>query len=161
MIYHVLCFPSLLLLFCSPTFPFFRSNTLLIHSYPTTFFSFATDMCRIVHYKFCFNNPTKLPPKDEIIRCSEWPQLELDARAGDPEARRELRSHIQGMLLIVLFPFPCRNREVNNNAETQKDVETELIHVSEKLPGGTCVPDKSDAIFHAAGRGRSSADTDV
>lgn len=62
----------------------------------------ATAMCKIVRYKLCISNSGQVPPEDELIRCSEWSQLALDARTGDATARRQYLSHIQCKLLNPL-----------------------------------------------------------
>jgi hypothetical protein len=51
-------------------------------------------MCELTRYEFCVKNPNKLPPKDQLVRCSAWEQMKSNARKGGDRAKERLKSHI-------------------------------------------------------------------
>lgn len=67
----------------------------------SSYHPFALVMCRLTRYKFCIECGRQ-PPKDELTRCSEWPQLVSDAQKGDAAARERLKEHMRRKLSIVL-----------------------------------------------------------
>lgn len=72
-------------------------------------------------------NPSRQLPSDELVRCAEWPRLASEARSGDAAARDRLKAHMEA---------------------TQESVRTKIVHVSEVLAGGTCVPDHRAVVFY-------------
>ncbi|ERF69841.1 hypothetical protein EPUS_09057 [Endocarpon pusillum Z07020] len=81
-------------------------------------------MCKITRYKFCvegFDSKRRLPP-ESTDRCKEYQKLEAEARTGEFMAQRRLVDHL---------------------SYSDKWPQVEKVHVSQVLPGGTCVPDPS------------------
>ena len=108
-------------------------------------------MCQLTRYKFCCDCD-RVPPRDKITRCSEWPRLVSDAQKGDAAARERLKDHMRCKLSIVPhFHSHSLQREdklIKSYADTQNHPVTEVLHVSNVLAGGTCVPDERDAIVY-------------
>jgi hypothetical protein len=104
-------------------------------------------MCKITRYKFCseLKSPVKALPPGKTDRCREFPQLVQDARTSDLMAARRLVDHISCKFSISLVP--CRSKENNDRyADSHGWVQTEVVHVSKVLPGGTCVPNRRQRL---------------
>lgn len=113
----------------------------------------------MIRYQFCVRVAGRQPPTDKLKTCSERAQLVLDAQVGGTADKGKLKKHDEGKFLIN--PDLPHARRVESHPDALKTIEIEIIHVSEVLIGGSCVPDRSERTLYHAQKGRDSAQTDL
>jgi hypothetical protein len=104
-------------------------------------------MCKLTHYRFC-TATTKQPPEDKFDICAHFKKLLSEsqhAAPGDFMPAIRVRDHHKCKLWS--FPFPISSAKIMLTVDSWDWAQTEVVHVEEVLPGGTCVPDRQASRF--------------
>jgi hypothetical protein len=106
-------------------------------------------MCIITHYKFCSDprDPHRSPPDDTVEPCTEFRKLVIASGSGGLLVTQRLVDHQKCKLIVVDFIVPLQkarkgNRRGDTDCRKWQSITT-ILHVSEILPGFSCIPDKT------------------